>query len=59
MSKQHELIPSNDLLNDTSMFDRNSVLHSVNVTPHQVRAATSYLDRHAPDLLGMIFGNAA
>jgi len=59
MSKQLELIPDNDLFKDASMFDRNSVLHSVSVTPAQVQRATRYLGKHAPDLAAMILGNVA
>jgi hypothetical protein len=55
-----ELIPSNDLLGNAPVFDRNFTLLDHVTVPEQDRAAaTRYLDKHAPDLMGMILGVAA
>ena len=55
-----ELIPSNDLLGNAPVFDRNfTLLDHVTVSERQRADATSYLSKHAPDLLGMILGVAA
>ena len=55
-----ELIPSNDLFSPAPVFDRNvTLLDHVTVSKQQRDAATRYLARNAPDLMGMILGAAA
>jgi hypothetical protein len=55
-----ELVPSNDLLGNAPVFDRNyTLLDNVTVSAQQRTAATRYLDKHAPDLRVMILGAAA
>jgi hypothetical protein len=54
-----ELIPSNDLLSYAPVFERHAVLATVSLTEQERAAATRYLDRNAPDLMGMILGVAA
>lgn len=55
-----ELIPSNDLLGNAPVFDRNfTLLDNVTVPFVDRAAATRYLTKHAPDLCAMILGVAA
>ena len=55
-----DLIPSNDLLGNAPVFDRNvTLLDHVTVPFVDRAAATRYLTKHAPDLRAMILGNAA
>jgi len=54
-----ELIPSNDLLGHAPMFDRHEILSTVTLSFSDRAAATRYLARNAPDLMGMILGVAA
>jgi hypothetical protein len=55
-----ELIPSNDLKSYAPVFGRDELLaSSVTVSFVDRAAATRYLERNAPDLLGMILGVAA
>lgn len=54
-----ELIPSNDLLGYAPMFARHQILTSVALDEADRAAATRYLARNAPDLMGMILGVAA
>jgi hypothetical protein len=55
-----DLIPSNDLKSYAPVFGRDELLDSsVTVDASDRAAATRYLDKHAPDLMGMILGLAA
>jgi hypothetical protein len=55
-----ELIPSNDLFSPAPVFDRNvTLLDHVTVPCTDRAAATRYLAKNAPDLMGMILGVAA
>ena len=54
-----ELIPGNDLMGHAPKFDRHEILSTVTFTEQQRTDATSYLSKHAPDLMGMILGAAA
>lgn len=41
---------------DTRLFGRQQLLHNIPRDLEQEKAAHRYLDKHAPDLLGMILG---
>lgn len=59
MSRHLELVPDNNLVWPAQVFDRASILASVTIAATERAQATSYVDRHAPDLRNMIFGDAA
>jgi len=59
MSRHLELVPSNDLVNGASVFNRDMLLGNTSTTEHERRAAARYLAKHAPDLHGMVLGNIA
>jgi len=59
MSRHLELVPSNDLVNGASVFNRDMILGNTTVTEHERRAAARYLAKNAPDLHQMILGNVA
>ena len=59
MSRNLELVPSNDLVNGASVFNRDQLLANTSVSEHERRAAAKYIARHAPDLRAMILGSAA
>jgi len=52
-----DMIPANNTFQQVNAFGKQHVL---NHTPRNVddeRLALTYLDRHAPDLLGMVMGH--
>jgi len=59
MSRHLELVPSNDLVNGASVFNRDMLLGNTTVTEHERRAAARYLAKHAPDLHDMVLGGVA
>ena len=59
MSRHLELVPSNDLVNGASVFNRDMLLGNTSVTEHERRAAAKYLAKHAPDLHSMVLGGVA
>ena len=59
MSRHLELVPSNDLVNGASVFNRDQLLANTSTTEHERRAAAKYLAKHAPDVHEMILGNVA
>lgn len=59
MSRHLELVPSNDLVNGASVFNRDMLLGNTTVTEHERRAAARYLAKHAPDLHAMVLGSVA
>lgn len=48
--------PRNSTFQMVSAFEKQMVLHHTQPEQDQVQAAKSYLDRHAPDLIGMVLG---
>lgn len=46
----------NGNLSDARVFGRQQLLHQIPRDPEQERLAQRYLDKHAPDLIGMILG---
>ncbi len=59
MSRHLELVPSNDLVNGASVFNRDMLLGNTSVTEHERRAAARYLAKNAPDLHDMVLGGVA
>lgn len=59
MSRHLELVPSNDLVNGASVFNRDQLLANTSVTEHERRAAAKYLAKNAPDLHQMVLGGVA
>ena len=50
--------PRNNTFKMVSAFSKEMVLHHTAPNPrHEQEAAHRYLDKHAPDLLGMILGH--
>jgi len=60
MSRHLELVPSNDLVNGASVFNRDQLLANTSTTEHERRAASRYLAKNgAADLHAMILGGVA
>ena len=52
-----ELVPDNGIFQQGATFQRQHVLNTVVRDPEAERLALTYLDKRAPDLVGMIMGH--
>lgn len=49
-------ISANDTLQSSYVFGQQQILHTLTRDHEAERRALTYLDKHAPDLVGMILG---
>lgn len=49
--------PRNSTISATKTFNKQHVLNDVKPDPEQERLALAYMNRHAPDLVGMVMGH--
>lgn len=52
-----EVVPSNMVQRDAHVFGRQQLLHTIKRDETAEKRALTYLDKHAPDLIGMIMGH--
>ncbi len=51
------LDPRNSTVSATKTFNNQHILNDIISDPEAERLALSYMNRHAPDLLGMVLGH--
>lgn len=52
-----ELSPSNSILQSTHVFRQQQLLHTIPRNAEDERRALTFLNKNAPDLVGMIMGH--
>ena len=50
-------ISANDTLQSSYVFGQQQILHTLTRDHEAERRALTYLDKHAPDLIGMVMGH--